>query len=64
MANEKIRKTLRFYNVRMWQLADLLEMPESTFYQKMRREWPEEEQQRIIDMIKDKYASSNEPMPE
>ena len=51
-ANVKIRKALGESMMRHWELADLLGISEATLTRRLRKELPEEEQQRIISIIK------------
>ena len=51
MANEKIRTAAARNGVHLWQVADALGIVDSTFSRKLRKELPEEEQQRIISII-------------
>lgn len=51
-ANQRIRNELKNNGFFLWQLSDLLGISESTLYVKIRRELPEEEQNRIIDLIR------------
>ena len=50
-ANMKIRKKARSSGVRLWQIADTLGMQESFFSKKLRKELPEDEQKRILNII-------------
>lgn len=52
-----IRKALRENNVYLWELADILGVSEATLIRKMRKEYPEEEQLRIAEMISE-YAKT------
>ena len=58
-ANNKIRKALGESRMRHWELADLLGISENTLTRRLRKELPEEEQQRIISIIK-KGVAENE----
>lgn len=49
--NQKIRAALKKSGITQWELADLLNMAETTLCVKLRRELPEEEQQKIIAVI-------------
>lgn len=51
MNNLKIRNALKKAGIKQWELADLLGCAESTLCIKLRRELPDEEQQRIISII-------------
>lgn len=50
--NLKIRKALGESMMKQWELADLLGISENTLTRRLRKELPEEEQQRIISIIK------------
>ncbi len=50
-ANMKIREKARTNGVRLWQIADALGMQESAFSKKLRKELPEDEQERILSII-------------
>jgi len=50
--NEKIRAALREANMKQWQLADALNIHEKTLCCKLRHELPEDEQKRIIELIR------------
>lgn len=52
-ANMKIREKARNSGVRLWQIADALGMQESLFSKKLRKELPEDEQERILSVIDD-----------
>ena len=52
-ANMKIRAKARNSGVRLWQIADALGMQESLFSKKLRKELPEDEQERILNIIDD-----------
>lgn len=52
-ANMKIREKARNSEVRLWQIADALGMQESLFSKKLRKELPEDEQERILNIIDD-----------
>lgn len=50
--NTRIREELKTHGLRMWQLADLMKIHINTLTIRMRHELPEEEQNRIIDLIR------------
>lgn len=52
-ANMNIREKARNSGVRLWQIADALGMQESLFSKKLRKELPEDEQERILSIIDD-----------
>lgn len=51
MKNLNIRNALIQNNMKQWQLADHLGISEYTLCKKLRRELPEQEQKRIIEVI-------------
>ena len=51
-ANIRIRTALEETRMRHWELADLLGISENTLTRRLRKELPEEEQKRIISIIK------------
>ena len=53
MVNSKIRKTLSEKRMYQYELADLLGMSETTLIRRLRKELPDEEQDRIIRLIED-----------
>lgn len=52
MANEMIRKILNDFRLKQWELAEMLEISEFTLSRKLRRDLPQEEQERIVNLIK------------
>jgi len=50
-ANIKIRNALKETGLHQWELALLLGVGESTLVRNLRKELPEEEQERIISLI-------------
>lgn len=52
-ANMKIREKARNSGVRLWKIADALGMQESLFSKKLRKELPEDEQEKILNIIDD-----------
>lgn len=53
MTNMKIRLALMETGVRQYELGKLLGVSESTIWRKMRFEMPEEEQEKIVRLIKE-----------
>ena len=51
-ANQRIRTAAKNCGVRLWQVAEVYGCNDGNFSRKLRRELPEEEQQRIIGIIK------------
>lgn len=54
LKNLKIRNALVQNNMKQWQLADYLGISEYTLCKKLRKELPEQEQERIIEVILEK----------
>lgn len=54
MNNMRIRIKLLEHNKRLWWLARILETSESTITRRLREELPEEEQERIIQLIEER----------
>lgn len=52
MTNEKVRTALFVNNVRQWKLAEKLGMSESALCRKLRNELPNEEQEKLVEIIK------------
>ncbi len=52
MTNEKVRTALFVNNVRQWRLAEKLGVSESVISRKLRTELPDEEQQKLVEIIK------------
>ena len=53
MQNIKIRKMAKKHGVKLWQIADRLEISDSSFSRKLRHELSPEEQAKIIEIIRD-----------
>lgn len=51
MKNQRIKIKMLEHNMKQWELARLLGVSESVLSRKLRDELPEEEQDRIIDLI-------------
>lgn len=51
--NHKIRETAKIYNFKIWEVADLLGVHETTLHRRLRHELPDEEQERICRMIRE-----------
>ena len=51
-ANQRIREALKEAGLRQWELAKLMGMGETTIVRYLREELPEEEQDKIIDLIR------------
>ena len=51
MENQRIRTEAAAHGVKLWQIAEVYGLNDSNFSRKLRRELPEDEQQRIIGII-------------
>lgn len=51
--NDAIRNAAKANGIRLWQIAEKLGVNDGNFSRKLRRELPEEEQQRILGIIKE-----------
>lgn len=51
MANERIRQKARLTNVPHWKIAEKMGICDTTFCKRMRKEMPNEEQERILLLI-------------
>lgn len=51
MENVEIRRAATKSNLRLWEVAEVLGMTDSTFSRKLRRELPSEEKSRILSAI-------------
>lgn len=52
MANELIKTAMKDLGVYRWQLADMLGVSEMTVYRMLRHEMSDEEQNKVIEMLK------------
>lgn len=52
-ANLELRRTAKANGVALWQIADKLGISEPTMTRRLRSELPENEKQRILDIIKE-----------
>lgn len=50
--NQKIRFALLENNMKQWELADLMGISEAVLSRRLRKELPEEEQERIVALIR------------
>ena len=57
--NERVRTELKKNGMYQWQLAKLLGVSEPTFTRKMREELSEEEQDRLVSIIKGGISNDN-----
>lgn len=60
MNNIRIRIKLLEHNKRLWWLADILGTSEATISRRLRKELPEEEQTRIIQLIEEKAGEQHD----
>ena len=51
MKNEMIRKALKDSGMKQWELAEMLGISEFTLSRKLRNELPQEEKERILNLI-------------
>lgn len=49
--NMQIRRALKDYGIKQWELAEMLDISEGALCRKFRRELPEDEQERFIAVI-------------
>jgi len=54
MNNKKIRIAMMESGIRQWELAKLLGISESTLTRKLREELPDEEQDKIVEIINER----------
>lgn len=57
MANLEIRRTAAAAGVKLWQVADILGIADSSFSRKLRKELPAAEQEKILGIIKELEAA-------
>ncbi len=50
-ANKEIREAAKNAGVRLWRVAESIGMSDATFSRKLRRELPEQERSRILNII-------------
>lgn len=50
-ANVEIRKALSEANIKQWELAEMMQIAETTLCRKLRKELPEDEKEEILDLI-------------
>lgn len=50
--NQKVRFALLENNMKQWELADLMGVSEAVLSRRLRKELPEEEQERIVALIR------------
>ena len=59
MNNLKIRVAMISNNVKQWEVAELLKVSEPSLSRMLRHELPEEEQDRIINLIEESKKGTN-----
>lgn len=52
MANEAIKTAAKSAGVKLWEIADYVGVVDSTFSRQLRREFPEDKKQRIMEAIR------------
>ncbi len=57
--NEAIREVLKTHNVKLWQLADILNVSEMTVNRMLRHELPADKQNVIISLIENRAKDIN-----
>jgi len=60
MSNSVIRNEAKRNSVRLWQIAERLGINDGNFSRRLRHELPEDEQQRILQIINDLAAEREE----
>ena len=61
MTNMKVRFAMLEHGIKQWQVAKLLNISESVFSRKLRKELSEEEQEKIVSLITERgneYANN------
>ncbi len=53
MKNQDIRKSATAAGVKLWQIADRLGINDGNFSRKLRKELPQEEKQKVLEIIDD-----------
>lgn len=53
MKNAEIRKAASDAGVKLWQIAEMLGIADCNFSRKLRRELPDDEKEKILDIIKE-----------
>lgn len=57
--NQEIRNAMKENNIKQWELAEMLEISENTMCRKLRKELPDEEKKRILEIIRGKEEGTN-----
>jgi predicted XRE-type DNA-binding protein len=55
-ANKDVRAEIKTAGVKYWQIADVLGMADGNFSRRLRKELPDDEKQKILNIIKDLKA--------
>lgn len=50
-SNVEIRKALSKANIKQWELAEMMQIAETTLCRKLRKELPEEKKKEILELI-------------
>ena len=58
MCNQEIREAAKENGVKLWQVADRLGMNDSNFSRKLRKELPDSDRKRILDIIKNLHREN------
>lgn len=53
MKNQDVRQAAANAGIRLWRIAEVLEIPDSSFSKKLRRELPPEEKEKIFGIIRE-----------
>ncbi len=53
MKNQAIRETAKRKGVKLWEIAERLEMCDYDFSRKLRKEFPEDERERVLSIIEE-----------
>ena len=53
MANQKIKGAAKAADVRLWEVAEAIGISDGAFSRKLRRELPETEQRKILNIVAD-----------
>lgn len=59
MKNQEIRNAMKENNIKQWELAEMLGISENTMCRKLRKELPDEEKKRILEIIRGKEEGTN-----
>ena len=59
MKNQENRNAMKENNIKQWELAEMLGISENTMCRKLRKELPDEEKKRILEIIRGKEEGTN-----